>query len=145
MGLLRSPQTAVHVVTLLEEMPVQETADAVAELTDAGLPVGGIVVNGVRTPMLKQADLTAAAKGRLDREVVAAGLEAAGVRLRESAVDALLAEAAGHAQRVALEKSERRTLRALGRPTYDLPLLSDGVDLGGLYALAEKLCRQGMA
>ena len=28
-ALLRSPMTAVHVVTLLEEMPVQETADAI--------------------------------------------------------------------------------------------------------------------
>ena len=34
MAVLRSPQTAVHLVTLLEDMPVQETADAIAELTD---------------------------------------------------------------------------------------------------------------
>ena len=143
MGLLTSPQTAVHVVTLLEEMPVQETADAVAELTAAGLPVGGIVVNSTRTPLLKVSDLAAAAKGRLDRQLVAAGLAAAGVR--ESAVDPLLAEAAEHAQRVTLEKSERRTLKSLDRPTYELPLLAEGVDLGGLYILAEHLCRQGMA
>jgi anion-transporting ArsA/GET3 family ATPase len=143
MGLLTSPQTAVHLVTLLEEMPVQETGDAVAELTAAGLPVGGIVVNATRTPLLKVSDLTAAAKGRLDRELVAAGLTAAGVRA--SAVDPLLAEAAEHAQRVTLEKAERRTLKALGRPTYELPLLAEGVDLGGLYILAEHLCRQGMA
>ncbi|HWB38252.1 MAG TPA: ArsA-related P-loop ATPase, partial [Rugosimonospora sp.] len=31
-AVLRSPVTSVHVVTLLEEMPVQETTDAVAEL-----------------------------------------------------------------------------------------------------------------
>ena len=65
MALLTSPQTAVHLVTLLEEMPVQETADAVGRATAAGLPVGGIVVNAVREPLLKVADLTAAAKGRL--------------------------------------------------------------------------------
>src|SRR4051794_4809745 len=58
MGFLTSPMTAVHVVTLLEEMPVQETADAVTELAAAGLPVGGIVVNAVRAPLLKVADLT---------------------------------------------------------------------------------------
>src|SRR4051794_34877824 len=63
MALLTSPQTAVHVVTLLEEMPVQETADAVEELTAAGLPLGGVVVNGVRQPMLRVADLTAATRG----------------------------------------------------------------------------------
>ena len=36
MALLRSQQTAVHVVTILEEMPVQETVDGVAELREAG-------------------------------------------------------------------------------------------------------------
>ncbi|HEX7187657.1 MAG TPA: ArsA-related P-loop ATPase [Actinomycetes bacterium] len=145
MGLLRSAMTAVHLVTLLEEMPVQETADAAAELTAAGLPVGGIVVNAVRAPQLKQADLTAAAKGELDSGLVAAGLEAAGVGVRANAVDALLVEAAEHATRVALEKRQRRELKALDRPTYDLPLLADGVDLGALYHLAERLCHQGMA
>ena len=42
MAVLRSPQTAVHLVTLLEDMPVQETADAIEELTKAGLPVGSV-------------------------------------------------------------------------------------------------------
>jgi hypothetical protein len=32
-AILRSPMTSVHVVTLLEEMPVQESCDAMAELT----------------------------------------------------------------------------------------------------------------
>ena len=40
MGVLRSPATAVHLVTLLEDMPVQETTDAVAELRALGLPLG---------------------------------------------------------------------------------------------------------
>ena len=40
MRVLKSPETAVHLVTLLEEMPVQETADGIAELRAAGLPVG---------------------------------------------------------------------------------------------------------
>jgi len=64
---------------------------------------------------------------------------------RDTVVDALLVETAEHAERVALEKVERKTLRALERPTYELPLLPEGVDLGGLYALAEHLCRQGAA
>jgi len=145
MALLTSPQTAVHLVTLLEEMPVQETADAAAELTEAGLPLGGIVVNAVRAPLLKVAELTAAAKGRLPRDEVVDGLVAAGLNVRDPGVDGLLVEAAEHAERVALEKAERRTIKTLGRPTYELPLLAEGVDLGGLYALAERLCAQGMA
>lgn len=36
MRVLKSPQTAVHLVTLLEEMPVQETADGIAELRARG-------------------------------------------------------------------------------------------------------------
>jgi anion-transporting ArsA/GET3 family ATPase len=145
MGLLTSPATAVHIVTLLEEMPVQETVDAVGELAAAGLPVGGVVVNGVRAPTLKVADLAAAVKGRLPRDEVAAGLEAAGLSVRAPVLDGLLVETAEHAERVALEKTERRTLKSLGRPTYELPLLSEGVDLGGLYRLAERLCAQGAA
>jgi len=145
MGLLTSPQTAVHLVTLLEEMPVQETCDAIEQLTEAGLPVGGIVINAVRAPLLKQADLTAAAKGRLDPAVVRGGLQAAGVAVKDSVVEALIDEARDHAVRVALEKSGRRTLKSLDRPTYELPLLAEGVDLGGLYALAERLCQQGAA
>ena len=35
MGVIRSPQTAVHLVTLLEEMPVQETLDGLAKLAAA--------------------------------------------------------------------------------------------------------------
>ncbi len=41
MTLFRSPRTAVHLVTVLEEMPVQETADGIAALREARLPVGG--------------------------------------------------------------------------------------------------------
>ena len=145
MSLLRSPETAVHLVTLLEEMPVQETCDAAADLAEAGLPVGGVIVNAVRTPLLRPAQLTAAAKGRLDAREVAAGLKAARVPAGAPTVAALLAEAAEHAERVALEKSGRRALKSLARPTYELPLLPDGVDLGGLYELAELLCRQGAA
>jgi anion-transporting ArsA/GET3 family ATPase len=145
MGLLTSPQTAVHLVTLLEEMPVQETCDAIDQLTEAGLPVGGIVINSVRAPLLKQTDLTAAAKGRLDPALVRAGLQAAGVAVKNGNVEALIEEGREHAVRVALEKSGRRTLKALDRPTYELPLLADGVDLGGLYALAERLAQQGAA
>ena len=48
MSLLRSSRTAIHLVTVLEEMPVQETGDGIAELHAAGLPVGGVIVNMVR-------------------------------------------------------------------------------------------------
>ena len=146
MGLLRSPATAVHLVTVLEEMPVQETQDGVAELGKAGLPVGGVVVNMVRDPVLPQRSLAAAAKGRLDRDAVLAGLGAAGLAGRSTALlDGLLAEAGEHAVRVALETSQRKELATLDRPTYELPALAGGIDLGALYDLASELREQGMA
>jgi anion-transporting ArsA/GET3 family ATPase len=142
---LRSPQTAVHMVTLLEEMPVQETLDAVEELTSLDLPVGGVVVNMVRTPALPPADLAAALAGGLDRAALAGELAAAGLSAPTALVDALAGEAADHAARVALEERGRDTLAELARPSYELPLLADAVDLGGLYELARMLCEQGMA
>jgi anion-transporting ArsA/GET3 family ATPase len=145
MGVIRSPQTAVHLVTVLEEMPVQETADGVADLRGADLPLGGVVINMVREPLLAPTQITAAARGRLSRTAVTAGLRIAGVTTADSLVDALLAEAREHAERVKLEKEERKTIAELSRPTYELPLLSDGVDLGGLYKLAAALRDQGAA
>ena len=145
MAVLRSPQTAVHLVTLLEEMPVQETIDGIAELTANDLPVGGVVVNAVRAPLLHPADLLAAEAGTLDRAALTAGLEKAGLDAPASLVDALATEASDHATRVALEERGRDALGALGRPSYELPMLADTVDLGGLYELARTLKEQGLA
>ena len=145
MRMLRSPQTVVHFVTLLEEMPVQETCDGVEEVRALGLPVGGVFINMVRTPVLRQTDLAAAAKGRLDRAGIAAGLKEAGIDPDDTLLDGLLAEAAEHGQRVALEKRERKTISAIGLPRYELPLVSDGIDLGALYDLAQRLTAQGAA
>lgn len=154
MSVIRSPETAVHFVTLLEEMPVQETMDGVAELREARLPVGGIVINMVRPSLLRPRTLDAAARGRLDPAEVTRGLKAAGLEARQQQrgkgtkkdiVQALLDELAHHARRSAVERRERRELSRLGLPTYDLPLLPDGVDLGGLYRLADELRTQGAA
>ncbi len=145
MRLLRSPATAVHLVTLLEEMPVQETVDGAAELAAARLRIGAVIVNRIREPLLQPADLVRAADASLDRAELERGLVAAGIRPGRSTVDALLAEAGDHARRVSLEERERDKLGALGRPTYELPLLTESVDLGALYRLADLLCEQGAA
>jgi anion-transporting ArsA/GET3 family ATPase len=145
MAVLRSPQTAVHLVTLLEEMPVQETLDGAAELTAIDLPVGGVIVNAVREPVLPVADLLAAEDGRLDVTALAAGLKEAGLEPDEALVSGLAEEATDHAHRVALEERGRDSLAALKRPSYELPLLTQAVDLGSLYRLAELLREQGLA
>jgi anion-transporting ArsA/GET3 family ATPase len=145
MTLFRSPRTAIHFVTVLEEMPVQETADGIAHAREAGLPVGGVVVNLVRPRDLRVKDLTAARRGELDRAAIASDLASAGVDVTNGLVDGLLEEARDHAVRRSLEDAQRKLVTALGVPTYELPLLAQGVDLGGLYELAAELREGGLA
>jgi len=45
-----------------------------------------------------------------------------------------------------LSQRERRSLlTSAGQPCYDLPLVTDGMDLAGLYRLAAALREQGAA
>jgi anion-transporting ArsA/GET3 family ATPase len=145
MTLLRSDRTAVHLVTVLEDMPVQETADGIEELRKAGLPVGGVVVNLLRSKELDDEARDRALRGELPREEIEAGLEAAGIKPGKTLVDGLLQEAREHAERRELEDEQRARIDELAVPVYELPRLPDGVDLGGLYELAACLCEQGMA
>jgi anion-transporting ArsA/GET3 family ATPase len=141
-AVLQSKVTAVHLVTLLEEMPVQETLDAAEELRELGLPVGGIVVNMVRPPQLTPTDLLAAERGELDLAALEQGLKEAG--LDPTLAPGLAQEASEHAARVALEERGRDALHEADRPTYELPLLPE-IDLGSLYTLAGLLRQQGLA
>lgn len=145
MTLFRSPRTAVHLVTVLEEMPVQETADGIAELHRVGLPVGAVVVNQVRPRDIAPADLEAALAGTIDTDRIAEDLDEAGIDVGAGLVDGLIEEARDHAERRALEDAQRAVVADLGRPTYELPRLPGGVDLGGLYELAADLKKQGLA
>jgi len=151
MQLLRTA-TAVHLVTVLEEMPVQETADGVAELTAAGLSVGALVVNQVRSSPLPPPALAAAQRGQVDRTALRAGLERGDLAdlpsmtgdLLDAWADGLAVEVLEHAERSLLEQQERTRLAALGHPVLDLPRLADGIDLGVLYTLADILASQGV-
>jgi anion-transporting ArsA/GET3 family ATPase len=138
MAVLRSPQTAVHMVTLLEDMPVQETADAIAELREAKLPVGSVVVNMATEPVLPVDGLARAVEGQLSGADLAPAL--AGVHLPGDGVaDALAVEAVEHAQRWASQDALRDDVQALGRPVAELPLLPGPMDLGCLFELAGRL------
>jgi anion-transporting ArsA/GET3 family ATPase len=127
-AVLRSPVTAVHVVTLLEEMPVQETADAVLDLQRLDLPVGAVIVNATQPPLL--------ARGKVSQADVRRGLISAGLPAEKDVVAALVTEAKQHLARQAIESRLRDELAALGPPVIDLPFLADGVHLAGLYELA---------
>ncbi|MBV1941643.1 AAA family ATPase [Streptomyces sp. BV286] len=149
MRVLKSPETAVHLVTLLEEMPVQETADGIAELRAARLPVGRIIVNMVRPAILDEADLDLTREA--PRTAIAKSLSAAGLGgarrggVAERLVDPLLDQAREYAERYALERDQRAVLQDLGLPLHELPLLAEGMDLAGLYQLAKELRQQGIS
>ena len=145
MTLLRSRRTAVHLVTVLEDMPVQETSDGIEQLREGGLPVGAVIVNQVRPHALDEEARDKAIAGDLPREQVEQGLATAGIRHTETLIDTLLDEASEHSQRRELEDEQRAHINDLAVPTYELPRLAGGVDLGGLYELAGELCDQGMA
>jgi anion-transporting ArsA/GET3 family ATPase len=145
MGLLRSPQTAIHLVTVLEEMPVQETSDAIDELRRADLPVGAVVVNMARAEGLNARALAAAEAGKLPARGIRAGLEGAGIEPDDAVVAGLQALGAAHAERVLLEQEQRAVVDKLGLPVGELPRLDESIDLGCLYELAAVLREEGLA
>jgi len=145
MTLLTSPRTAVHLVTVLEEMPVQETIDGVAELRQNGLPVGGVVINLVRPQDLDDDARAALLDGTVDQAALTKALTSAGIDATPPLVQSLVDEGHDHAQRRHLEDTQRELVEAIGVPTYELGMLAGGVDLAGLYELAESLREQGLA
>jgi anion-transporting ArsA/GET3 family ATPase len=130
-SLLRSPITSVHVVTLLEEMPVQESLDAIAELTALHIPVGRIIVNSARPPLLPA--------GRITKTELKRGLTAAGLPTDPATIAGLQIEAKAHLTRRELEESLRAELAELARPMVELPLLAGGIDRAALDTLADRL------
>ncbi|MGH3462094.1 MAG: ArsA-related P-loop ATPase [Kribbellaceae bacterium] len=139
MKLLRSRQTAVHLVTLLEEMPVQETLDAVEQLQALDLTIGSVVVNMVRRSPLDDDDLALAAKEKLPIAEIAKGLAAAGIGDGRTTAGTLATEARDHAIRVGLERENRQRIDALGKPVHELGLVPDGIDVGAVFDLSEEL------
>lgn len=145
MGLIKSRRTAVHLVTVLEDMPVQETADGIDELRSHGIPVGAVVVNLTRPKELEPDERDAVLTGQVSATDVGADLAAVGVTADDTLVAGLLHDARDHAERRALEDRQRERVAELGVTSYELPRLPDGMDLGCLYELAAELREQGMA
>ncbi len=129
MQLLHSPDTAVHVVTLLEEMPVQETLDAVGELRAAGYNIGQLIVNRARPELV--------GSSRPSLTQLAEGLSLAG---QDPALAAgLLREVTAYAERQQVQAQAAEALARAGAPIRRLPELAPPIDLGGLFELADAL------
>jgi anion-transporting ArsA/GET3 family ATPase len=142
--LLHSDQTAIHLVTLLEALPVQETLEAIEELAEMKLPIGSVIVNRNIPTYLEPTDLAKAAEGDVDADSVREGLAKAGIKLSDSDFAGLLTETIQHATRITARAETAQQLDALQVPRLELPVISDGVDLGSLYELSESLAQQGV-
>jgi len=142
--LLHSEQTAIHLVTLLEALPIQETIEAIAELEALDLPVGSVIVNRNIPAFLPDDALGPAADGVIDADAVRAGLSHAGITMTDNEFAGLLTETIEHASRVRARAESATDLEGLNVPRLDLPTIADGVDLGSLYELAEILAEQGV-
>ncbi|HEY9337674.1 ArsA-related P-loop ATPase [Kribbella sp. NPDC050459] len=138
MGMLRSDVTRIHLVTLLEEMPVQETLDAFEQLEALDLRIGSVVVNMVRHSPLDDDALALAVKEKLPTAELTRGLKAAGITIGADLVRTLAAEAHDHAIRVGLERENRDRIDALGKKVTELMLQPEGIDQGTLLDLAEE-------
>jgi anion-transporting ArsA/GET3 family ATPase len=142
--LLHSGDTAVHLVTVLEEMPVRETIEAVADLDTADLRPGAVIVNRVRPPRLPDRLVMSAADGRVDASRVRTGLTAVGLDLAHDDLEGLVEETVEHAIRVQAEQQAREQLAEIDLPMIELPESTAGVDTAALYEFAEALVDQGV-
>jgi len=142
--LLHSELTAIHLVTLLEALPIQETIEAIDELKELGLPIGSVVVNRNIPSYLDADDIAKAAEGDVDADSVRAGLAKVGITLGDDDFAGLLTETIQHATRVSARAESAAQLDEVDIPRLELPAISDGVDLGSLYELAEALAQQGV-
>lgn len=119
--LLAEPSTVVHLVTLLRELPVNETIEALAELSDVGVRSGGVVCNQVHHPVR-----LAALPDELRDPRTGADLPG------------LLAELLAAMARTRGEDHQRRLLtEAAGAPFAELPTLAETIEVPQIRQLAE--------
>jgi anion-transporting ArsA/GET3 family ATPase len=142
--LLHSEQTAIHLVTLLESLPMQETIEAIDELKRLGLPIGSVIVNRGLPVYLQPQDLAKAAEGAIDADGVRAGFATAGIKLNDNDFAGILTETIQHATRLKARAETAEQLDQIHVPRLEMPNIADGVDLGSLYEMAETLARQGV-
>ncbi|MGL5809837.1 MAG: ArsA-related P-loop ATPase [Nocardioides sp.] len=138
MRLLRSPETRIHLVTILEEMSVQETVEAIAEVTEAGLPVGTVIANRTQSPFLDAEQAALARSGGVDLDSLGASLDRVGLA-EPGLAAALAATGREHGIRRRLEDDQLASLRAAGAAPVLLPAVATGVEFTTLHGFAGTL------
>ena len=142
--LLHSPQTVVHLCTLLEAMPIQETIEAVDELTEKDLNIGAIFVNRVSSAYLPYDELDAIAEGDLDAPDLKAKLAGAGLDVSDDDLAGLVSETTNYAIRMQSQQVAQAELDAVDAPQITLPEIGEHVDLGAVYQLAGAMREAGV-
>ncbi|MGV9712702.1 ArsA family ATPase [Gordonia sp. NPDC003424] len=141
--LLHSSETVVHLVTLLEAMPIQETVEAVDELHSKNLTIGTLIINRVSPTHLPAGSIDDIAEGKIDAPRILEHLTAAGLDVSEQDLAGLLTETIEHATRLQAQQVAKAQLDDVELPTLELPALGDGIDLGSIYELATLLQKAG--
>jgi anion-transporting ArsA/GET3 family ATPase len=130
--LLHSTNTAVHLVTLLEEMPVQETIDAAIELVAAGFRLGAVIVNRQRPELVSVGQVDA--EGVVDAAALARGLRGTGVAAAFAGPLAEQMQQYAHSQQTQRAIADR--LEVIRAPLITLPELIPPVGVGEVHELA---------
>ena len=133
MRLLRSATTAVHIVTLLEDMPVTETEEAVAALRPTQIRIGTVIENMVTPTPLDHHQLETAAAGSVI-------LKVPGLTIKQN--HALASEFAIEAARTLQEQQRHDRLTALGLPLVQVAFDHGAIDEGAIFAIADQLIDQ---
>ena len=133
MRVLRSSTTVVHLVTLLEDMPVTETEEAVAALAPTQIRVGTVIENMVTPSPLDHDQLAAAAAG---------GLKMAIPGLTAKQNTALAQEFAVEASRTLQHHQRHDRLAELSVPLVQIELDPAGIDEGAIFAIGDQLTDQ---
>jgi len=136
-AMLMSSTTVTHMVTLAEEMPVQEAMDGIVELHAAGIAVGSVIVNA-RHPAWLEPD-TELGRPALPGLVQALAVGGLPERHVELIAEGLLVEGRRHLERLRLEERLIADIAGLGVPMWELPWLAEGIDSGSLQVLAARV------
>lgn len=135
-------RTRAFIVTLLEEMPIQEAVEAIQHLEQADVAVGPLIANQVVTERLSA--VQRATLDDLGRDGLIKAAKEGGADLDTKTADLTLALAGAHRARVDLqhELSDNLQERA-GVPLLRLPQLTDATfDVDHLEILADVLAVQ---
>ena len=133
MTVLRSATTVVHLVTLLEDMPVTETEEAVAALQPTRIAVGDVIENMVTPTPLEPELLRQAADGVLTLSVPG-WTELQNVTLAD--------QYAVEAARTLQQQARHERLMGLRLPLAAVSFDPAGIDEAALVSIADQLSAQ---